>query len=792
MIRNFLKTTFRNLLKNKSYLIINVLGLGLSLSCCIVGYLNYQFASEYDGNHLNGERIYRIQVTKEVQAETIPFGISPIPLAKAIKSKYSGISHSSVLNYTGVVLKKDLKIFNHNLAFVEEDFLEMFTYPLKYGAKEGLNDPGNVYLSERTASSFFGDIDPTGKILQLINDSGEEFPVFVGGVFEKVPMNTSIKFGAMTTFENYEKFTGSDPTSWGLFGAATFIMADSDEKPSHLEEALNEEFIGVQNLARDDWKVSSYYLENFMDMAENGRELRSHWLWQAPPPPAVIVPLIMGILMLLIACFNFTNTSIAISSKRLKEIGIRKVMGSNRSQLIIQFMGENLMVSIVAMFLALLVSMFFVPAYSAMWEFIDIKLDLLGNPSIYLFLFGLLVFTSVVAGAYPSLYISAYEPVAILRGNLSLGNTSIFSKSLLTAQYTLTVIALITSLAFANNAEYQNSMEVGYKKDGIIAVQVDNRSQYDRFLNRASALPSVAEVAGTSEHIGRWTYGRVLRNGESEIETDMMDFGLDYQNIMDLNIREGRYFTGELYEHDLENSIVVNEALVEEFGWEKPVGQVVQVDDSTRLTVIGVMENFYMYGFWSPVQSLGIRPADDDEMNFVVVKSAGGELKETYEDLESAWYEVAPNNPFSGRYADEELKEAELVNSNITTMFVIIGILALILSCIGLYTLVSLNIIKRVKEIGVRKVLGASIYQIVSLLNRQFLWLLIIAALGGSALSYLAIDALMASIFTYYKVLGVATVLIPLATLFIIALGTASGKILTAAIRNPVESLRYE
>ena len=426
-----------------------------------------------------------------------------------------------------------------------------------------------------------------------------------------------------------------------------------------------------------------------------------------------------------------------------------------------------------------------------MWDFITLELNLVSDSEIYLFLVGLLVLTSVIAGGYPSLYISAYQPVNILRGSLSLGGTNWFSKTLLGLQYMLTIIALISALAFTNNAEYQNNLDIGFEKENILGVRVENKSEYDRFTNLISQMPEIEKLTGTTHHIGWWTYGRTLRAGEQEVESDMMNFSLDYKDILDLTIKEGRYFDKDLYEFDKENSIIMNEALVREFGWDDPIGKIVQIDDSTRLSVVGVMEDFYMYGFFDPVEPCGFRLADKEEMNFVVIKSEVNPT-ELRDKMETKWYEVAPNTPFNASFMNEELAGTDYVNTNISTMFKFLGALALILSSIGLYTLVSLNIIKRVKEIGVRKVLGASVNQIMVLMNKQFFWLLLIFAMIGSVLSYLAIDALMASIFAVYQAISVFTVLAPFILLMFIAVFIASSRIFRTAIKNPVESLRYE
>ncbi len=789
MLFNFFKITFRNFRKNKSYVFINLIGLGLSLACCIVGYLNWKFAADYDKNHANHESIYKIQMNKDVQGRNVPYGITPLPLGEQIKDKIAGVSHYSRYVSDGLVLKKDLKVFNQGIGFVDDDFFDMFTFPFRYGNKEAIQDRSSIILTARSSEVYFGDADPVGEILLMIDEEGKQYPMTVGGVIEDIPMNSSIRFRAITHFDNYLKVREIEASDWRRFVNATFVMTEGSY-PQNLLNDVNSNYIAIQNEARDDFKISSYYVQQLTGLGKHAQNIRSNWLSEPPPPPAVTVPFIMAILMLLIACFNFTNTSIAISSKRLKEIGIRKVMGSDRRQLIFQFLGENLVLSFGGMIVAILVALWLTPAYSAMWDFINLELDLTSNPEIYYFIIGLLIFTSLVAGGYPSLYVSSYQPVKILRGNLSLGGTNLFSKILLGAQYGLTIIALISALAFANNAKYQSNYDLGFEADNTLAVRVESQSEFEKFHQLVSQMPEIDNAIGTQHHVGWWTYGRTLKSGEQEVEADMMNFSIDYMDMMELKMVDGRYFDPDLYDFDRESSIILNEEMVRQFGWEEPLGKRIQIDDSTRLTVIGVMQDFYMDGFFDPLDPMGIRLANKEAMNFVIVKSQMDRLA-LKESLEKEWYKIAPNTPFN---YDEEtvISNSEYVNLTIVKMFRFLGLLALVLSSIGLYTLVSLNVIKRVKEIGVRKVLGASINNIIILVNRQFFWLLLIAAVVGSALSYFAIDSLMASIFTVYQAVSPFTVLAPFFALLLIALLTASTRIFKTAIQNPVKSLRYE
>ncbi|MFY0608414.1 MAG: ABC transporter permease [Cyclobacteriaceae bacterium] len=792
MLRNFIKITFRNFTKNKSYVIINLAGLGLALSCCIVAYLNLDYTNTFDQNHVNHERIYKIHINKSVQSKNVPYGITPLPLGTQIKDQVTGIKYASRFTNDGLVLKKENKVFNERIAFADDDFMKMFTFPFKYGSKESLNDRSSIVLSEQAAQTYFDEEDPTGQLITLVKEDGTPISMTVGGVLEDIPMNSSIHFSAITHFDNYLKIRDIKDNDWSRFVAATFVMTESTEFPQNLLDNLNENFISIQNEARNDFQIGNYYFEQLTYLGVHVVDsIRANWLSEPPPPPAVLTPVIMAVLLLLIACFNFTNTSIAISSKRLKEIGIRKVMGSSRKQLILQFLGENLILSFGAMLVAIALANVLVPAYSAMWDFIDLDLNLIGSFEIYVFLVLLLIFTSVVAGAYPSLYISGYQPVSILRGSVTLGGANWFSKSLLGFQYLFTAIALISSLAFGNNARYQSEADMGFRKDNIIGVRVESQADYEKFYNQVSQLPEVEQITGTTHHIGWWTYGRTLKSAENDVEAEMMNLSANYQEIMDLKMVKGRFFSEDLAQSDREQSIIVNETLVKEMAWEEPIGKVLKIDDSTRLNVIGVMKDFYMQGFFTPVSAAAYRLADKDNYNFVIIKSQVSPTK-LRETLEAKWYEVAPNTPFNSQIQNAVLEDSEYVNNNIETMFRFLGIVALLLSSIGLYTLVSLNVIKRVKEIGVRKVLGASVGQIVVLINHKFFWLLFVSSAIGAALSYFAIDALMGSIFSVYEAANMVTVLVPFVTLILLAVLIASLRIASSAVKNPVNSLRSE
>lgn len=793
MLHNYFKITLRNLVKNKIYVSINVVGLALALACCIVAYLNTKFDYDFDKQHVNLDKIYMVQSNKEVQGRHIPYGITPSPLGAAIANDIAGVS--KVVRYIGNGLsvkdKSSDKIFNKRIAFADPDFLDVFTFPLVSGSNESFKKKGSIMITRKMATLYFGDNDPIGNVLTIFSRDGKSYNYIVSAILKDIPQNLTMQFDALLPYEEYLNISELERNNWGRFVAGTFLYFEDPAAVTSAEQLL-QKYVPIQNEARDDWKIAQFYLSPLSIIDDTGIDMRGFWLYESLHPAAVISPPVMAVLILLIACFNFTNTSIATSSKRLKEIGIRKVIGGSRKQLIIQFMSENILICLIAIVLSLAISAYLVPAYSAMWEGMTLELNFTENLGMYLFLFGLLIFTAVLAGAYPSIYISHYEPVKILRGSLKIGGTSPLSRILLGLQYLFTVLAIFASIAFIQNARYQNEIDLGFNRDHVIGVEVENSTEYKKMKAAFDRNPNILATAGTSQHIGRWEYSRTLKHGEREVETNMMDFGPDYIETMDLKLVKGRGFSQDLLLSDISNSIIVNETLVKEFKWDDPIGKKVAINDTLKLTVVGVVADFYKDGFWDPIEPVGIRVADEDKYNFIVGRVEEENLFNTYGEIEQAWAKEIPNRPYDGFYQEDLVKEAKIVNNNIVIIFSFLGVIAIILSGIGLFTLVSLNVIKRIKEIGIRKVLGGSIGHIIGLVNKEFLMILIIASFLGALAGYYIIDMLIASIFAHYKTLDALTFMSPIVLVMVSSLLISSTRILNTARKNPVESLRYE
>jgi ABC-type antimicrobial peptide transport system permease subunit len=799
MLRNFLKVAVRNLLKNKVYVAINIVGLGLALACCIVAYLNSKFNWDFDKHHSQIDNIYKINHINENQGDIREYGRVPMPLTDAINNDFGNVGTAFRLEnhvFTARDVEMD-KVFNTALAYADKGFLESFTFKVISGDPSAYHRIDEAVVTQEYARKFYGEENPLGNIITVFDDTGMSFNFVISCVVEQPPQNSSVMFELLVNFDNrYRMYDDNVKNNWASFAQNTFMYFEDPNKVESFEP-LMDQYLAVQRAARPDFQVKNFMLRPMNTHGAVSREIRWTGLNNQMPTAAVLTPQIMALLILLVACFNFTNTAIANSNRRLKEIGIRKVLGGTRKQLIKQFMTENLTVCFLAMILSVGMAIFLVPAYSSMWEEVNLQISFTDDYRLYIFLAVLLLFTTGLAGLYPSLYISKYRPVNILRGSMSIGGAGMLTKVLLAVQYTLTVIAIFASVAFIQNARYQDSLDMGYDQEQIIGINLLNETQYQKI--RASMLsnPSVVAVASAKNHIGRGNYNLTLKNQDLEFDVSMLDVGIGYMELMGLDIVEGRSFSKELEASDSQSSILVNEKMVEEFAWLEPIGQRVIVNDSTTLTVVGVVENFYMYGFWAPLESVGIRLSslkfqDDGTYSFIVAKTNLNDVQEVYAYLESEWNSKIPNKTFTGFYQNDLLRGAKEVNNNVLTIFSFLGSVAFILSCLGLFTLVSINLIKKTKEIGVRKVLGGGVGHIVFLISRSYFILLLISSVIGVTAGYYLIDALIASIFNNYKAMDLITFLAPTLTIIIVSLTIAALRTLKSATANPVKSLRYE
>lgn len=790
MFKNFLQITFRNFLKNKVFVIVNVLGLGIALACCIVAYYNAKFDKDFDSFHSNKNIIHKITITRDYNGRDQAFGISPFALGPAIGNSISGIEAVNRFYSTGMPVRYEDNIFNRQIAFVDNNYFDLFDFPMLAGDKNAFQDKSSVLISNQFSRVLFGADNPIGKIIKIYI-GGTDKIFNVAAVFDDIPENSTMQFQVLVSMENYIDLLEIKEHSWNGWVAATFLKIPDESNIPAINKEL-EKFVPIQNEARDDWKISNFYTERMADIPHTGRNTWNYWLRQGMHPAAIIAPSIMAILILLLACLNFMNTSLAISSRRLKDIGIRKVLGGIKSQSIIQFLGENIVLCIIALGFAISISGFLLDAYSKMWPGLTLLMDFSNNVEFWFFLIGLLILTGILSGAYPAFYISGFNPVKILKGAVKYKGGGLLSKILLTLQFILASTGIVCAVIFAQNAFYQENLYMGFDKDQVIAVPINNNSELEAMKAIAMQNPNIDNIGVSEEHIGLGTFTINLKSGEEEHEIRGYDIGQGYFETMKIRLKEGRHFDIDFKESERGKAIIVNEKFVEDFKWESAIGQRLRLNDTTEYTVIGVMEDFYPQGFWDKMNPTIFRLGAKERMRMLVVNATIDQLDGVNAFLKEEWEKLVPNATYQGFFQKETLSEAKDINKNILNIFLFLGLVSIVLSLVGLYTLVSLNIIKRTKEIGIRKVLGISMFRLIRILNKEFVFIVLISSIVGSLFGYFLSDMLMGSIWAYYKDFSISSIIIPVVLIVLVSILSLSAKVYKAANKNPVDAIKYE
>ena len=791
MFRNYILVVFRNILKNRVFVIINITSLGIALSVCIVAFFNYMFSFEFDRTHESFNEIYRVNSIRDIQGSEQEYGLVPSTLGIETQKDIPAIEKSARIMRTISSVKEGEDVYSTQVYYVDPEFLEIFTFPVKLGNHKSIESQGNVFVSETMARKLFGDEYPIGKNILLFNEENKEFIYKVSAVFRDLPENSSFSIDILLHFDNYLLMSGKNDADWKTNITAFFIKVTEKSSLSSITRSLKN-YLPVQNRVGEDFKISRFVLVPLKKVGANTREIRSAGFYPSLHPAAVIAPSIMAFLILLIACFNFANTSLSTFDKRLKEIGLRKTFGGHKGQLITQFMFETLIICFMAGFLGIVFAYYLVPAYSSLWTFMSIKLTLTKYLFFWVFLLLLLLLTGFLAGVYPAIYVSSLSPVNAFKGISPFKGSGSLSSVLLSMQITISIITLVLGIAFIKNARFHKTFDHGYDKDKLIIVPIapDN---FISFRNEILTNPRIISAEGTQNHIGFGSYRASIKDKEKRLEVDGMDIGPGYAKVIGLRLVAGRLFEESMAEADrLKGSILVNQKLVKDFEWRDAVGQSVTLHDTTRLTVIGVVEDFYMDGVWEEIEPAILRLSPSDQYSVLAVRANRKDLSDLLGYLKLKWENHSPNYVFRGiRQEDLMLEEIE-VNRNIVKVDIFLAVTAILLSLLGAYNLVSLEITSRTKEMGIRKILGAPVALIMLLAGKKFLIILFFASLLGSTGGYYLSVMLLKSLWDYFVDIHIGILLLAVSIMLIAIIITSVFKIADAALKNPVISLRNE
>ncbi|MDN5202426.1 ABC transporter permease [Fulvivirgaceae bacterium BMA10] len=788
MLKNFLKTFSRSLVKNKLISFINIFGLSIAIGCSLVVYIFVDWQFSMDQFHVNRNNIFLLQNVVSRDGSEQVWGDSPAPIGDALEADFSQIKRVVRIDNRGTVFKYKDKIFNEFVRFVNPEFLDMFTFPLRLGEKEALQDPSNIILSDRIAEKYFGEENPIGKQVELIlNNKKESF--IVAGVAEKFPKTASFAFNILINFEKkFNIYDKEDPNDWKDFIGSTFIELN-DPADIELISSKMDKYVAIQNEAEEDWPASAYTFQPLSTLSLNSYKIRGD-IASGDDPVARIVLSLIGIFMMTLACFNYINIAIVSSAKRLKEIGLRKVVGGTKQQLVFQFIGENLIICLFALILGGVWARFlFGPWFDNLFS-IGLELDFYKSVDAWVFFTALLVITGIGSGAYPAFYISSFKAVNIFRGQQQFGKGNKFTKVFLTFQFILSIITIVFGITFVQNADYQKERDWGYNQSQTLVVPVDGENTYVSLKNEYLQNPDIVQVAGSGNHVGRSSGLAVIDYNSKKYEIRRIDVGHNYLETLGIRLKQGRFFEEERAT-DVTESVVINQTFMDHMNWEQPLGQSFDLDTITY-HVVGVVEDFHYQNFHNEIEPTFFRMTTQDKFRYLSLKVKAGQATKIGESMEASWKVVAPDLPYNGFFQDTVF---DRYFNNVQGHGRVMGFtatLAIILSCMGLFGLVSLNVTARMREFSIRKVLGAGIKNIFTGINKHYIWLLLIACIIGLPVSYYLVSILLEEVYEYYMPLTFVPLLIAMIILFTVSLITVSSQIYKVVVSNPVDSLRVE
>lgn len=787
MLKSYLTIAARNLWRAKQYTLINILGLGIGIAAIVWAYQNYRFCFSFDEFHPHQQETFRGLVIKE--GGDTPLGIFPMPLAQVAREEFSSIAEVVRMDRRGLDVKgSNSEPFADEALFADPSFFDFFNFPLVQGS----NDLGNrsaVLITEGTATKYFGKEDPLGR--ELIFYAGSEFqrPLTVTGVLKDPPMNSTIRFGLLTNHENYLVGDGKTlrPDDWSWLTDAVFFKLKNPADAPRLAADFNK-YLPLQNAARKDWQVKGFRMVSLADHAK--MDINGNALFERPEDSAVYGPVVLALLILLSACLNFANTTVARSNRRLKEMGIRKVMGGTQRQLTIQMLLECGAIVLIAFGLSTLINDWWLPTFNKMFLFTDTRADYLHDGKLMAFVGAAMLGTTLLAGAYPAFYISRFNPSNIFKGSVKFGGSNLFSRLLLGLQVAISLMTVIAGVGFSKNAEFQRTYDYGYDREHVMTIPAQDASSLAAIRDAMQKVPGVEEMTASRSLVGfsyRWTTAE--SQGEKR-DITFYNVGDGYLDLMKIDLAAGRKFDPQL-QTDYENAMLINETLAGRYGWagEEALGKTIRID-TTSYTVVGTVKDFHTNMLFDPVEPAALCFARPEQASNLVIRAKPGELTSVFDQSKAAWATLFPLKPFRGFYQNDIAGEALRVTSSIARIFLWFAIVTVLLTATGLFALVSLTVLKKMREIAIRKVVGATPGHIMALVNKGYFWIFLVGAVLGCYGGYALTKLLMDMIFKVNSGVGIGSLVVATAAVFAIAACTVGIKVWSALRTNPAEVLK--
>ena len=798
MLKNYFKTAFRNLWRNKTASAINIFGLTIGLTCCLLIALYIQHELSYDKFQTKGDRIARVIMEYKFDGSgaSQKGNYTSVRVAPVFKRTFPEVESAvKMTNYSRVIRYGDKLIDEKNFMYADSTFFNIFSFKLLRGdAHSVLSASHDVVLTESTAKKYFGNEDPVGKVLQAGNDS---ILYRVTGIMQDCPANSQIKCDFVSSFSSLGLTPDYEETYWDA-NYTTYLLLKNKDAVNSLQSKLP---AFMKKEMEGKGATINFYLEPFAWI-----HLHSDYDSFTPNNNIAYIYILaaVALLILIIACFTYINLSTARSLERAKEVGIRKVIGAGKKQLFIQFLGESTIICLLAVIFSLLMARLLLPAFN---ELTNEPLQSTALFSILFVSFSFLVaiLVSVLAGIYPALILTGFQPVKVLKGsfkNTTSGQT--LRKSLIVFQFAISVFLIVSTLIVQQQLYFIQHIKLGYDRDHVVVLPLDDkmRSNLAVIKEQFKQNPGVLNVSACSHTPVQGGGGFSMRSAimpeieQVAVTADRVDE--DFVNTMGLQLIAGRNFSAQdmkdVSNDDFQKNsyhFIINESAARQLGWsaQEAVGKKMFLSNERPGLVAGVVKDFHFESLHSPIKPYILFP--EQWKRELLVKVSGAHLQGTISSLETKWKTLVPYRPFEFHFLDEDYNK--LYSSEITlgTIMNLFAGIAIVLACLGLFGLSAYTVQQRVKEIGVRKVVGASVSNIVFLLSRNFIKLVLIAFAVASPVAWYVMNTWLSDF--AYRIHISAGIFIS-AGLFsvMIALATISFQAVRAAVANPVKSLRTE
>ncbi len=801
MFFNYLKIAYRNLSKYKAYSFINISGLAVGMVCCILMLLYIQHELSYDRFHENSDKIYRIIEKYELGDAVEILPITPFPVATTLPVDYPQYVKSATRMFNffapSLSLKYGENSFNEkHLFFADSTFFRIFSFDLVIGnPDEVLRNPNSIVINETTAGKYFGNDNPIGKVMQYEG----QIDLMVTGVVKDVPSNSHIKFDGLISLNTLEQvYPDGVPTSWYWNPCITYVLLDENTSAKVLEAELPE-------------FVDKYFPESFKEGAELTLQplLNVHLYSDFTFDPFVTSDIdliyilsLVAFLVLVIASFNFVNLSTARAAKRAREVGMRKVLGALKRQLIYQFIGESILVSVLAVMLSLVAVDFIIPYFNSFAQ-VKLSMDLINNGVLLLGIGILVISVGFIAGVYPAFFLSSFKPVKVLKGNILNKRSKIDLRQLLViGQFTVATIMIVSTVIAFEQLRFMRDRDLGFNQDEILLLPIYRTEMVqkyegfkDRMLQNANvkSVTVIENIIGTGTNSGTfWVEGFPKADSYSRISVRT-----DFIETFDLELLAGRKYTKEFIS-DGKSGLLINESMLKVMEIDNPeeaIGIRVMYgpnsDGGRRIT--GVVKDFNFASLHEEVRPFFIVPIEENNFfnRFVAIKINMNDVKNTLAFIEENWNSTVNGKPFEFSFMNEELNKQYKSEEQFGSVVGVFSTLAIVVACLGLLGLVSFSSEQRTKEIGIRKVLGASVNSIVNLVSFEFIKLVLISNLIAWPVAYYLMTKWLQD-FAYRTDIGISIFVLSLGVTLTITLGTVAYHAIKSAMSNPINSIKYE